>query len=279
MPRTRTAKAAGVTVKSSMRTLEILEYCDVVRRPVTVSELASQLDYPQSSTSTLVQSLVNHGYLVLGPDGRSVKPSSRVAALGRWVDPAAPRADVRALMDEVATATGHTILLGVPSDLCVRYVDVIPSRHPMRLEIKVGDRLPLVRSGMGLLLLSRMPDAAVLHVAAQTRERIAARGAAGVGATALANIWNDAPDVPDDAELLAEVAAIRRRGYALSLGQVTHGAGILCLPVPTSPENQGLSGLGIGGLSSLIARDERTILEAVKAAARQLGVAIPIGEA
>jgi DNA-binding IclR family transcriptional regulator len=279
VPRTRTAKAAGVTVKSSMRTLEILEYCDAVQRPVTVSELAARLDYPQSSTSTLVQSMVNHGYLVLGEDGRSVKPSSRVSALGRWVDPAGPGADVRALMDEVAAATGHTILLGVPSDLCVRYVDVIPSRHPMRLDIKVGDRLPLVRSGMGLLLLSRMPDAAVLQVAARTRERVAARGAAGVGATALANIWNDAPVVPDDSDLLAEVAAIRVRGYALSLGQVTHGAGILCIPVPASPESQGLSGLGIGGLSSLIARDEQAILEAVDAAARRLGLAIPIQDA
>ncbi len=124
-----------------------------------------------------------------------------------------------------------------------------------------------------------MPDAAVLQVAARTRERVAARGAAGVGATALANIWNDAPEVPDDSDVLAEVAAIRARGYALSLGQVTHGAGILCIPVPASPESQGLSGLGIGGLSSLIARDEQAILEAVDAAGRRLGVAIPIGNA
>ena len=77
-----------------------------------------------------------------------ILPGRRVVALGNWVEPSISRADIRSMMVAVGERTNQTILLGVPSDLCVRYIDVIPGRHAMRLDIPVGARLPLMEAGM-----------------------------------------------------------------------------------------------------------------------------------
>ena len=145
----RSGKSFEISVKSSLRTLQILEYIDSRQRAVTIAELSATLGFPQSSTSTLVQSMINAGYLVVDHDGRHILPSSRVAALGSWIEPRVSRADIRSLMVAVGEQTSQTLLLGVASDLCVRYIDVIPGRHAMRLDIPVGARLPLmeVRNG------------------------------------------------------------------------------------------------------------------------------------
>jgi DNA-binding IclR family transcriptional regulator len=257
-----------------MRTLEILEYCDSVMRGVTVSELADRLDYPQSSTSTLVQSMINSGYLALDADKRSLTPTGRVASLGQWIEPAAPRADVKTLMERLGEETGQTILLGVVHDLCVRYVDVVPGRRAMRLDLPIGTKLPLVESGMGRLLLSQMEDGEVLSLLERTRSRVKTKGAAGVGASAIVDIWNANPTVPKPRKLLQDLAAIRSRGFEMSLGRVSLGAGIICVALPRRPLEQP-TGLGIGGLSASIGDEQQSILNALARHGRELRIGFP----
>lgn len=267
----RTRKSIEVSVKSSLRTLQILEYCDSVQRSVTIVELASQLGFPQSSTSTLVQSMINAGYLVVDRDGRQIYPSSRVAALGTWIAPAISQANIRSLMLALGEKTGQTILLGVPSDLCVRYIDMVPGRHAMRLDIPVGTRLPLTESGMGRLLLSEMPDNAVVDIWKSTRTRVKAGGARAIHASEISNIWNANPVVSPLDTIMKELSEIRSCGYAISLGRVTFGAGIICFALPRRPLEQPI-GLGIGGLSAIIERDKRSILKIVNEEALLLGI-------
>ena len=50
-------------VKSAARVIHVLEYFDDVRRAVSVSEIAEHHDWPVSSTSVLMRSLVTLGYL------------------------------------------------------------------------------------------------------------------------------------------------------------------------------------------------------------------------
>jgi IclR family transcriptional regulator, acetate operon repressor len=271
VPPTRSGKSTEVSVKSSLRTLQILEYCDSMQRGVTIAELASGLGFPQSSTSTIVQSMINAGYLVVDHDGRRILPSSRVAALGTWVEPVVSRADIRSLMVALSERTNQTILLGVPADLCIRYIDAIPGRHAMRLDIPIGSRLPLTESGMGRLLLSEMPDQVVKELWRKTREKVSAEGARGIRPSEVSNLWNADPVVSPLGEIMAELQTIRKAGYAISLGRISFGAGIICVPLPRRPLEQPI-GLGIGGLSELIARDTRSILKIVNEESQRLGI-------
>lgn len=271
MPPPRSGKSIEVSVKSSLRTLQILEFMDSKQRGVTIAELAESLHFPQSSTSTLVQSMINAGYLVVDPDGRRILPSSRVAALGSWVEPLVSRADIRALMVALGQRTNQTILLGVPADLCVRYIDVVPGRHTMRLDIPVGSRLPLMEAGMGRLLLSELPEATVTELWQQTRDRIRTEGAQGLRPSDVSNLWNANPTVSPLSEILAELQTIRRDGYAMSLGRISFGAGIIAVALPRRPLEPPM-GLGIGGLSELIARDADQILDVIRQEAQALNI-------
>lgn len=58
-------------VKSAGRVLQILEFFDDVKREANVVEICRALGYPQSSTSVLLRSLVQLGYLAYTPKGRS----------------------------------------------------------------------------------------------------------------------------------------------------------------------------------------------------------------
>ncbi|WP_410487096.1 helix-turn-helix domain-containing protein [Sphingobium baderi] len=74
-------------VKSAARAMQVIEFMDTIRRPVSVVELARYLDYPQSSVSGLVQTLLVLGYLHFDPVDRTYTLSSKVSFMGLWVRP------------------------------------------------------------------------------------------------------------------------------------------------------------------------------------------------
>jgi len=61
-------------VKSAIRILRIFEVFAESKRPVRISELAEELEIPQSSASVLVRTLVQRGYMDFSPPGRTVLP-------------------------------------------------------------------------------------------------------------------------------------------------------------------------------------------------------------
>jgi DNA-binding IclR family transcriptional regulator len=178
-------------------------------------------------------------------------------------------------MIAVSEHTGQTILLGVPSDLCVRYIDVIPGRQAMRLDIPLGTRLPLMEAGMGRLLLSEMTDETVKELWRQTKRRVKQEGAQGIRPSEVSNLWNANPFVSSLHEIFEELQEIRRTGFAVSLERISFGAGIVCLALPRGSLEQPI-GLGVGGLSELISRDTRQILTIVREAAAGLGIALKV---
>ena len=50
----------------------------MVKRPVRISELAEELEIPQSSASVLVRTLIQRGYMDFSPPGRTVPPTPRL---------------------------------------------------------------------------------------------------------------------------------------------------------------------------------------------------------
>ena len=82
----KSEQPSAATVKSATRVLEIFEYFDEVRRPVTIQDVAQALSYPHSSTAALLKSLVSLGYLEHDDRGKTFFPSIRISLLGNWVE-------------------------------------------------------------------------------------------------------------------------------------------------------------------------------------------------
>ena len=71
--------------RSIKRTLEVLEFFDSDHLVVSVSKISRALGYPQSSTSILLKSLGELGYLHYDRSTRTYRPTARVAFQGRGV--------------------------------------------------------------------------------------------------------------------------------------------------------------------------------------------------
>jgi DNA-binding IclR family transcriptional regulator len=235
------------TVKSAARALEVLEYFDEIRSAASVMDVARTLHYPQSSTTELLKSLAQMGYLSYDPQQRRYLPTHRVALLGKWIQaPHLAEGRVTQMMEELGEITHETIILAEQSSTIVRYIYVVPSRKAMRLHVGPGTIRPIARSGIGRLFLSAMPPERVQ----QLLRRINASAA---------------PDEPiiNYATLKPELEMIARQGYYVLLAGVTPGSGIVTMMLPKTEGYPELA-LGIGGFADGIAANADKLVDAMR---------------
>lgn len=234
-------------VKSARRVLQVLEYFDETRSDASVMDVARALNFPQSSTTELLKSLAELGYLSYDHHKRRYMPTHRVALLGSWIQaPHLGEGKVVQMMEELGEKTHETIILGEHSGSVVRYIYVVPSRKAMRLHVGPGTIRPLARSGLGKLFLSTFPPEKVKTLL----KRINASREA------------DEPLI-EYAELEREMQEIRASGYHLFTNGVNPGAGVVGMMLP-QPEGYPPLGLGIGGLAENIVRNGPEFIDAMR---------------
>jgi DNA-binding IclR family transcriptional regulator len=204
------------TVKSARRVFEFLEYFAKVERDVSVAELANHYDFPNSSVSSLMRTMVSMGYLSYDARRRTYLPTARLPFLVNWVGTKLFQHDrIRRVMEELSEATGETIMVGIQNGIRVQYIHVVDATGPIRLHAEAGDFRPIALTAMGQLMLSAYDDA---HVG-----RIVRR------------INADEPDAGKHialAPLLEKLNKIRADDYALSIGGTVPGGGAVACFLP-----------------------------------------------
>jgi DNA-binding IclR family transcriptional regulator len=216
-------------VKSAQRVMEIFEFFAERRTRSNINDVCKALGYPQSSTSMLLHSLVQLGYLTYDKQARTFHPTLRIATVGRWLlDEAADGISPLHIMEKVSQATGHTIVLGVQNGIDVLYIQVIQATNPIRFYMKPGSLRPIHSTAVGQMLLSLKSDSeirAIIRRINSEREPSESR-------------------VNTD-EVLKAVAAIRSKGYAMTIGMATPGAAVIARALPPLPDQPPMV-VGIG---------------------------------
>lgn len=239
-------------VKSAARVIEVFEYFDRIRRAASVTDVAHALGYPQSSTSVLLRSLLELGYLEQDKPWRNYLPTPRVTLLGSWIEPLlAPGGEILRMMDELGEQTGETIILGVPAGEVVRYIHVVQATQAMRLHVGNGTIRPIAISGMGRLFMSTMDENRVR----QTVQRYNAELARGHSPLNLAVVRRD-------------LAAIRAEGYVPSFDRITQGSGGISVLLPVAPRGIPMA-VAIGGLSRNINDNRERLLQLIRKSIRR----------
>ncbi|WP_294260500.1 IclR family transcriptional regulator [uncultured Sphingomonas sp.] len=189
------AAATTATVKSAMRTLDILEYVVAHGRPLVAQEIAGALLIPVSSLSYLLTTLVERGYL--SREGRRYSPGPRLERLQArgagfsLAERAAPL--VRALRIQLNETASFFVRRGWECEAVVTET----SDHALRYAVEVGRRVPLHGFAAGKVLLAALSDAEVETYLTETeRSRFTPT------------------TICDGAGLRAEIMAIRRAGFA-----------------------------------------------------------------
>lgn len=232
------------TVKSAVRVLAIFEVFESERRSLTISELVERLKIPQSSTSTLMRSLVAKGFVEFEAETRRYRPSVRLAFLGNWVlGSTEVIANIHMLAQSLSEKTGETILIGAESGLYMQYLSVIVSPHTLRIALHPGVRRPLHLSGLGLMLISLKTDPEIGRLVRRYNSEV-----------------ND-PGAPrrSEREVLRMVETARRQGWYETASLITEGAGSIATLLPL-PRGERALAVGIGAPVDRL-RDRHDILQ------------------
>ena len=230
-------------VKSAGRVLEIFEFFAHRHATATVSEVSEALEFPLSSTSVLLKSLLTLGYLEYNVRSREYQPTIRFAVLGTWIFDRlfSDEGSIPRLMDELQAETQETIVLAMQHGLHVDYIRILQSIAPVRFYIKPGSRRPIWRPAAGKALLAQQPNAEV---------------------TALLRRVN--ADAPADGRVpikpfLAELSAIRRDGHAMSEAAIVPDTAMIAMAVPVPSGHRPLA-LAVSGPLERMRRNQARIL-------------------
>lgn len=202
-------------VKSAGRVFRILELFDVLQREALVSQICGILHLPQSSTSALLHSMVELGYLYFNPVTRAYRPTTRVALLGSWIHPRLVNSGrLIGLIEHLNELTGQAIVLAARKGVWSEYIHIAQSAARERLFLVKGARRPLACSTTGLVFLAGLSDVQIKRIAVRANAELPHRSPISISG------------------LLAEVETVRACGYAFTCDKVTSGAGMIAMQLP-----------------------------------------------
>lgn len=246
-------------VQSIDRAVSLLR-CFTPQRPeLSLSALARLSGLSTSTTYRLLTALQTNGLVVQGPAHRTYRLGPLILRLAGTLrlsssvrDTALPI--MRELRDQTDETVGLHLLL---PDNTRTVVDQVESHQPLRRTYtEIGESIPLHQGAPGKLLLAFLSE----------REQQEVLGRPLAKAT---------PATPTDAKLVrAELAAIRQRGYSVSLGERIPGISTVAAPIVNDTRR-------VESCISVSGPDTRMSAERISAfatlavdAARQIGEAL-----
>lgn len=235
-------------VKSAMRVVEILEFFAQRQSGATVTDVAASLDYPQSSTSMLMSSLVSMGYLKLEDETRLYLPTLRVMLLGLWLhDTLFNETSLMQSMKELTLRTRGGVMVGLRQGESVRFILSLASGGAGSPRFPSGVVRPICWSAAGKALLAGERDDEVVRIAESANSHLPTSQRVVVS------------------ELLTEVRECRRRGWAESSHYPRQGWANLAMQLPRI-ESQPLMALTLGVRMEALALHRDDLVEMVKRA-------------
>lgn len=146
-------------VKSSDRTIDILEFLARAETPLTLTQIAEALGFPKSSLYQVLKTLESRGWIESDPlTGKHYRIGIRALLTGfRYVDidPLVRRMDP--VLTAITAELDETSHLGRLDGGDIVYLDKRESSRRMRMLSAVGRRLPAHVTAMGKVILAHRP--------------------------------------------------------------------------------------------------------------------------
>ena len=193
--------------KTVAKAFKLLEVLAAHERPRRVSELSRELDLGKSNVHRLLQTLIELGYVRQTEHGL-YHASIRVWELGSrvaWRLPVQRAAGDH--LKRIAAASAEETQLAILDGVDVVFIHAIEAVHPVRVGPVVGRRAPVHCAAVGKAILAYQPES-VVRLAAKRLHAFTPR------------------TITTSERLRADLAEIRRRGYAINLSEWhanTHG--------------------------------------------------------
>jgi IclR family transcriptional regulator, acetate operon repressor len=185
------------TVRSVLRTLDILDLLRQRPDGATLTELTSVADMPKSSVFRYLSTLESRGYVEREDDTGSYRLGTVFLSAGtRDLETLAARA--RPVLEELRDEFEETVNLGVLDASRVLYLEIVESRRSMRFVAHKGSREHLHSTALGKAIASQLGDEVVRRILSE--EGMPPR---------------TDRTITDPDEFITSVDRIRRKGFAI----------------------------------------------------------------
>jgi DNA-binding IclR family transcriptional regulator len=240
-------------MRAVQRILAIFESFTAERSSLTLQEIADHIELPKSTTFRIVQSLEKSGYLVRLEDQKYCLSFRFTRLAGLVKSTLGIREIARPILFELAETTKETVSLHTVSGRNRVCIDAIATAaSPLRNVVQPGEQVPLLAGSASKVLMAYMPKpqlTPIVSVIARQTKR-------------------------SQADLLDELAKIRRQGYAVSHGERLLGVSAVSAPILDTQDEVHYC-LSVGGPTVRMQATERDFVKrAMQAAAdisRQFG--------
>lgn len=202
------------TVRAVDRVCAILDLLQQSIDQVSLLDVADATELPKSSAFRYLWTLENHRYVERDPDTGLYRLGLGFLGMqSRQLEVLRER--TRPWLEKLRDDLGETINLGLLDGDSVIYVDIVESRRGVRLAARRGDRDPIHSTALGKAIAADLPDDRV-------REILEHSGMPRRTANTITT--------PDD--YLAELARVRRLGYAVDDGENELDGRCVAVPIP-----------------------------------------------
>ena len=160
-------------VPAAARTLSIIEAFAREQRELSNSEIAALLDIADSSSSDLLYTLHELGYVMRTARTRRFYPTERLIAAARAIAEHDPLdVAIREAIELLSRRTGETALCGRLDGSKVNVAGIQEGSYALRYIQSTGTRIAIHLSALGRALLSTLPEEDAMELLAAQRSRV-----------------------------------------------------------------------------------------------------------
>ena len=225
------------SIETLERGLSVLSLFSNDTAELTLTEISRSADINMTTSLRIASTLEGAGYLRRDPETKRYRPSLKVLQLGfstlRSMD---IRQSARPYLERLSKETGETVSLAVLDGLEIVYVDRIRNRQIVGVVLGMGSRLPAHCTSMGKAMLAYLPED-------QLKTRLN-------GAILAACTGNTIVEIDS---LAADLAKVRRRGYAINNQELAVGLRAVAAPI-WGEHGQVVAAINISGSTETISR-------------------------
>ncbi|MBI5255161.1 MAG: helix-turn-helix domain-containing protein [Burkholderiales bacterium] len=249
-------------VPAAAKTMALFEAFAQARREMSNSEIARALGVAESSSSDLLHTLHEIGYLMRTARSRRFYPTGRLMALATEIAGNDPLASAgQEAIELLSEKTGETALCGVLNGGSVEVLGIQESRYELRYILSVGTRISMHASALGKALLAALPPAeAAAALRARPLKAITPR------------------TVVEPGVIERQLREIRRRGFARVEDEGTDGVSAMSV---AGRVGGALLAVSLAGPTDRLRRNRRAYQDAlleVKALVFREDEAVPVQE-
>jgi IclR family transcriptional regulator, KDG regulon repressor len=251
---------AGSTIKSLVKTLNLLKLFTPQRNVWTAEDMIAALGYHKSSVQRILATLETEGFLSkVAPRRSEYRLGPDILFLGNVAEMSLDlRSVARPIMADLVHRARETCYLCVADQGQCLYVDKVECTQPIRIINQVGQRNPLHCTGVGKALMSGMADDAIDRLIESCGLKAHTRNT-----------------ITDRRRLKQEIEEVRRNGIALDDEELNVGVKCVAAPIRDS-SGKVVAAISLSGPTqrftpAAVGRFEKEVKEASLTISRALG--------